>query len=231
AALALPDRDQRLVVVGPVDVVDPEAELHLVAADLLVAARQADERLAAPGGHIDRLAILRQLDAVRAGCFAAGHLLPLTVRMPLPELAVLFAVAHLRARVRIRASREKIRRDESAVLEATHRVEADRLWRNHAPDPSDLRHVAAYVDVEHLDRFAVAVADREQTLDRPADVVQPEAVSRELLRIRRARAVLVEPIVASVFRGCGRIHFGHAAVARADRCEAATTRHRRGDHP
>ena len=105
AALALPDREQRLSSSRPVNVVDPEAERDLVAAGFLVAARQADERLAAPRGHVERLAVFGQLDAVRAGGFAAGHLLPLPLACAIPRARRSSRRCH-----HLRASRPRCRR-------------------------------------------------------------------------------------------------------------------------
>src|SRR5918993_3776563 len=60
-------------VTRPVNVVDAKAERYLVASRRHGAARKAEERLAAPGRNIQRLAVVRELDAVGAGRLAARH--------------------------------------------------------------------------------------------------------------------------------------------------------------
>src|SRR5204862_7308067 len=131
------DREQRAVV-RPVDVVDPETERNLVALDLLRAVRQAHERLAPPRGHVERLAVVRQLDAVRARGLAAGHLLPLAARVPFPELAVRLNLDHLLTRVGRGAAREVVSCVEADDGELEIRIQADRLGRVTAA-VSDLR--------------------------------------------------------------------------------------------
>ena len=54
---------------------------------------------------------------------------------------------------------------------------------------------------------------------------------RELLGIRRARAILVEPIVARLLRIGGGINLRHAMVVGAHRGESAAAGHRGRDHP
>src|SRR6185503_2492467 len=93
ALTGLPDGEQRAVA-RPMNVVDAETERDLVARRRRRAARDAKERLAAPRRDVKCLAVVGELDAVRAGRLAAGHLLPPRRGVPFPELAVALAAEH-----------------------------------------------------------------------------------------------------------------------------------------
>src|SRR5206468_13130514 len=101
------------------------------ALDRRLTARESNEGLTAPAGHVEPLTVLRDLDAVRAGCFAARHDLPPGPGVPLPELAVRLAGLHVRSSTR-RTSRLKIRRREAAFGQRNDRIQSDRLRRNGA---------------------------------------------------------------------------------------------------
>src|SRR5436190_4098996 len=134
----LAGREQRAVA-REVDVVDAKPERDLVALRRRRAAREANERLAAPRGEVERLAVGGELDAVRASGLAARDLLPAARGVPLPELAVLLAGHHLLQRGLPAAARQPVGRDEAAVRQAADRVQTDRLGRDHAADPREAR--------------------------------------------------------------------------------------------
>src|SRR2546430_6733731 len=104
-------------------IVEAEADRNLIALDRRLAARESNERLAAPAGHVEPLAVFRDLDAVRTGRFAAWHDLPPCRGVPLPELAVFLAGLHVGASAR-GASRLKIRRRKAAFRQRNDRVQA-----------------------------------------------------------------------------------------------------------
>src|SRR6185436_15136345 len=119
ALSGLADGEQRAVA-RPVNVVDAKAERNFVARRRRGAAGNTEERLAAPLRDIQRLAVVGELDAVRAGRFAARHLLPSGRRVPFPELAVALAAHHALRRLARAAARQEIRRDEAAIRETAN---------------------------------------------------------------------------------------------------------------
>ena len=157
--------------------------------DRRLAARESHERLAAPSGHVEPLAVLRDLDAVRARCFAARHDLPPRPRVPLPELAVLLAGLHVGPAAR-RPSRLKVRRREAAFRQRHNGVQANRIGRNGAAHPRQSQWLRTLVELEDLDRLSVAVMDHVQRLDPVLARTKKQAVRPELVflfRIDRTR--------------------------------------------
>src|SRR5262252_152277 len=55
---------------GPAEIVETKANRNTVFLNRRLSARQANERLASPSANIQPLTIFRDLQAVRAGCFA-----------------------------------------------------------------------------------------------------------------------------------------------------------------
>src|SRR5262249_6908377 len=144
-------------------------------------ARQTDHRLTPPAADIEPLAVVRDLQAVRARRLAARYFLPSACGVPFPQLAVVLARHHLRTSGRVLTARREMRGYEATIRESDDGVEADRIGRNGTSGPGEHRRPRARVELEDLDRLAVAMVDDPHRVDRVPSAANVEAVCSELV--------------------------------------------------
>ena len=199
----------------PVHVVDVEADLDAVRRHGVRTPRQADDRLGRVAGDEVRPAVGSDLEAVGADALAAGHAGPVAARLPLPDVAGGGAG-----------------RREPALGQRHHRVQPEALRGHHAPDPGQGRDGAAGVDLEHLDRLAVRVADDVQRVGVAVTGPDADAVGPELLGGHAGAAAVTGHVVPAPRRGGrGGEQPDGAAVAAVGGRQVAVVHHARHDDP
>src|SRR5882672_3057280 len=153
--------------------------------------------------------------------------------MPFPQLAVLLASLHVRSSTS-GASWLKVRCCETALGQSDDRVQTHWVWRHRAADPRQRGRLRAGVELEHLDRFPVAMMDDIQGMEGVPARTKKEAVRSELVLffgIDRPRARIVGLGVEALFEVRAWVQRGRGLVSDVYQRDCSRSRISRGNHP
>src|SRR5262249_10073407 len=102
AALA---RGEQSSIRRPANVVDAESNRHRISFERCLSSRKTDQRLTAPPADVQRLAVLRNFEAVRTCSLPARNFLPSAAGVPLPQLTIVLTGHHPATRRRVLSAR------------------------------------------------------------------------------------------------------------------------------